>query len=282
MKKVALIQDDEHFTPALQELYLQNIPVLTSKDAKEIYKFIKKNAQKKCILKYVLDVNSGVLNQLIDYISLKKDKCTCCSIIDKCTLIATRSNANSVRDKNMLKGTNIYFTLTPIGEILKDYYDNRIFVVSDTQTPYYNEIYNFKNTNNYKLSELTIDILNQYKGTSITCALDTPDEYSKYVSLILQSNYRRILQFFEINYLDIVKPLYKVMFSMNNISAASGIVGNILEYPGLDIFKIYENSSLMLINQASLWEMFIKNKIVSNKVCDYSKLITYLDSNDFQ
>ena len=270
MKKVAFIQSDEFFNQALQDQYLHNIPVLTSTDAKEIYKFIKKNALKKCILKYVLDINSNVLDKLIDYISLKRDKCSCCSIIDKCTLMATRSNATNVREKNILKKTNIFFTLTTIGIILNTYTDNRLFVVSNTQSPYYNEIFNFKKTNNFRISDLTVDILNQYKGSSITCALDTPAEYTKYVSLILQSNYRRFCQFFEINYLEIVKSLDKVVFNINNISAGSGLVGNILDYPELNIFKIYENTSLMLILQASIWEIFIKNKIVSNKICDFS------------
>jgi hypothetical protein len=274
MQKVAFIQSDEFFNQPLQDQYLHNIPVLTSTDAKEIYKFIKKNALKKCILKYVLDINSNVLDKLIDYISLKRDKCSCCSIIEKCTLMATRSNATNVREKNILKKTNIFFTLTTIGLILNTYTDNRLFVVSDIDSPYYNEIFNFKKTNNIRISDLTVDTLNQYKGSSITCALDTPDEYSKYISLILQSNYRRLCQFFEIKYLEIVKSLDKVVFSINTISAGSSLIGNMLDYPELDIYKTYDNTSLMLVNQPFLWEMFIKNKIVSNQICNYGVMFS--------
>lgn len=284
MKKVAIVQSGDFFTPQLQELYLEKIPLLTSLNAKEIYNFIRKNALKKYIFKFILDVNSGVLDELIDYVSLKKkSKSKNVSILNNCTFIATRSNANSIREKKNLKDMDIYFTLTPIGEILKDYSDNRMFVVSDSKTPYYNQIYNFKNSNNYRLSELTVEILNEYKGNSISCALNTPDEYKKYVELIIKSNYRKILQFIEINHLGILKPLGNVIVNINNISAGSGITGNILEYPGLTVFKIYENTSLMLAYQTSQWNAFIKNKIVSKKkTSQYGKLITYLNSNDLK
>lgn len=277
MKRVAIVQTEKYFTPELQKKYLEGIPLLTSNNFKDVYAFIIKNAKKKCIFKFVLDIDSGVLDKLIDYISLKKkSKSKNVAIVDKCIFMATRSNASSVREKKNLKDMNLYFTLTTIGEILKDYYDNRIFVISDSETPYYDEIYRFKNSSNsnknYRLSDLTVDILNEYKGSSITCALNTESEYKKYVDLILESNYRKFLQFIEVNHLGILKPVENVMFSLNNINAGSGIVGNFLEYPGLSIFNIYENTSLMLAYQTTQWNAFIKNKLVSNKISNYGKL----------
>jgi hypothetical protein len=282
MKKVALIQNEQFFTPALQKLYLANIPVLTSKDVKEIYKFIIKNAKKNCILKYVLNINSGELDQFIDYISLKKEKGTICCLINKCTFIATRSNATSVRKKNILKGTNIYFTLTPISEILNNIKDDRMFIVSDTQNPYYDEIYNFKKTNNYRISEITDDILNQYTeyGSAITCALNSQAEFSNLVSLILKSKYRRLLQFIEIKNLDIIKPLINVMFTNTNTISGSGIIGNIFRYPEFNIDKMYENTSLMLVNLVSEWGALIKNELVSKKICNYGIVIFYLNNSN--
>lgn len=278
MKKAAIIQSEKFFTPELKDIYLQDIPLLTSNNFKEVYAFIIKNAKKKYIFKFVLDINSGVLDNLINYISLKKKyKAKSFSTIKKCIFMATRSNATSVRENKNLKNINLYFTLTTIGEILKDYYDNRMFVISDSKTPYYDEIYHFKNSSNgnknYRLSDLTVDILNEYKGSSITCALNTQSEYKKYVDLILESNYRKFLQFIEVNHLEILKPLKNIMFSLNNINAGSGIVGNFLEYPGLSIFNIYENTSLMLAYQTTQWNTFIENKIVSNKISNYGKLI---------
>lgn len=53
-------------------MYLGNISLLTSIDVVEIYKFIKINACKNNIYKYVLYINSGVLDKFIDYIYDKK------------------------------------------------------------------------------------------------------------------------------------------------------------------------------------------------------------------
>ena len=72
MKKVAIVQSEEFFTPKLQKKYLEGIPLLTSNNFKDVYTFIIKNAKKKCIFKFVLDINSSVLDKLVDYISLKK------------------------------------------------------------------------------------------------------------------------------------------------------------------------------------------------------------------
>jgi len=276
MKKAAIIQSGVFFTPDLQDTYLEGIPLLTSDNVKEVYTFIIKNAKKKCIFKFVLDINSGLLNDLIDYISLKKkSKTKNVSLLNKCIFMATRSNATSIREKKNIKDINVYFTLTTVGEIFKDYYDNRIFVISDAKTPYYNEIYDFKNSNNYRISDITVDILNDYKGSSIACALQTIDEYKKYVDLILKSNYRRMLQFIEVDHLETLKPLENIMYNLNNINAGSGIVGNTLEYPGFTILKIYENTSLILAYQTAQWNAFIKNKVVSIKKSNYGKLISY-------
>ena len=283
MKKAAIIQSGNFFTPELKDIYLQDIPLLTSYDIKEIYAFIIKKSKKNCIFKFVLNIDSGILIRLINYISLKKKyKAKSFSTIKKCTFIATRSNADYVREKNNIKGINLYFTLTTIGEILQDYSDNRIFIVSNDKSPFFDQIYSFKNTNNYRISDITVDILNQYKGNSIACALNSEDEYKTLVDLILKSNYKKILQFIEVSYLGILKPLWPLMFSFNNINAGSGILGNMLSYPQLNDFKIYENTSLMLVYQSSNWDSFIKYKIVSKNKSKYGKILTYLNENDFK
>lgn len=280
MKKVAIVQSREYFTPDLQDTYLEDIPLLTSDNVEKIYAFILKHAQKKCIFNFVLDIDSGVLDKLIDYISLKKkNKSKNVSILNKCIFMATRSNATSIREKKNLKDINIYFTLTTIGEVLKYYYDDRMFIVSDSTTPYYNELYSFKN-NNYRIKDLTVSILNEYKGISIACALSTVDEYKKCVELILQSNYRKFLQFIEVEHLETLKPLDNKMYNLNNVYPSSGIVGNTLEYPKLAILKIYENTSLMLAYQSAHWKSFIKHKLVSKKICNYGRIISVIINNE--
>ena len=176
-EKVAIVQSELFISQELKDAYLDDISILTSKNIKEIYKFIIRNALKKCIFKFILDIDSGVLDKLIDYISSKKElKSKNVSILKKCTFMATRSNATSVRKKKNLRDVKLYFALTTLGEILKDYDDDRLFIVSDADTPYYKEVYHFKPTNNYKISNITLDVLNKYKGSSITCVLNTKDE----------------------------------------------------------------------------------------------------------
>jgi hypothetical protein len=157
-----------------------------------------------------------------------------------------------------------------------------MFIVSDTQNPYYDEIYNFKKTNNYRISEITDDILNQYTeyGSAITCALNSQAEFSNLVSLILKSKYRRLLQFIEIKNLDIIKPLINVMFTNTNTISGSGIIGNIFRYPEFNIDKMYENTSLMLVNLVSEWGALIKNELVSKKICNYGIVIFYLNNSN--
>ena len=90
MKKVALIQSKEFFTEELKDKYLGDIQLLTSNNVVEIYKFIKKNAKKKCIFKYVLYISSDVLNAFIDYIYDKKElSLNARSLLSKCILISS-------------------------------------------------------------------------------------------------------------------------------------------------------------------------------------------------
>jgi hypothetical protein len=280
MTKAAIIQSQQFFTKELQKEYLGLTPLYTSNDEKKIYNFIIKNAKKKCIFKFVLDVDSGVLDKFIDYISFKKkSKSKYVSILDNCTFIATRSNATSIREKKNLKHMNIYFTLTTVQELLRDYNDGRLMVVSNTNTPYYDEIYNFKNTNMYRLSDLTVKILNEYTGSTITSALNNAEEYKHFVSLILKSKYRKIVQFFEVYYLEELKPLKKVVFSMNSITAGSGLSSDLLKYNKIKFYNMYENTALTLAGEPDSWIFLIRNNIISSKKCTFGKLINIINDN---
>lgn len=201
------------------------------------------------------------------------------SILKKCTFMATRSTATSVRKKKNLRDVKLYFTLTSLEEILKDYDDDRLFIVSDADTPYYKEVYHFKSTNNYKISNITLDVLNKYKGSSITCVLNTKDEYQQLVNLILQSSYRKLLQFFEVYFIETLVPLKDVVFSMNSISAGTCVSGNYLQYPQLKFYNAYENTSFMLAREPLLWKLLIENKLVSKNVCDHGMYIDLFVGN---
>jgi hypothetical protein len=183
MKKVALIQSELTFTPELKKKYLDNIPLLTSTNVENIYKFIKNNANNKNIYKYVLYLNSNVTSELIDYLYIKKKKSSKAKkMLSKCILVATLSNADVVRQKNIEKKTNIYFSLSPISIVLSAFNaipPNRLMlVVSDAINPYYERIYNKDITPKYKISQLTVEKINQFAlmGSNITMALNTPSQ----------------------------------------------------------------------------------------------------------
>jgi hypothetical protein len=65
-------------------------------------------------------------------------------MLSKCILVATLSNADIVRQKNIEKKTNIYFSLSPLSIVLSAFNGippNRLMlVVSDTNSPYFVQI----------------------------------------------------------------------------------------------------------------------------------------------
>jgi len=200
MKKVALVQSLNTFTNQLNEKYLGNIPILTSVNPIEIYKFIKQNSNKNCIFKYILHVNSLVLNNFIDYIYNKKNKSiNAVSLLNKCILVATYSNADSVRAKNIQYKTNILFSLSPLSEIIKSYLgypnDKAMLVVSDQSTPYYDQIFESEIIPKYRISDVTVDKINNFTKTAIIMivALNSLEEVKLLTDLILQSNYFQVV-----------------------------------------------------------------------------------------
>jgi len=272
MKKVALVQSREYFTNELNNKYLGNIPLLTTVNSEEIYKFIKITAKKKCIYKYVLHVNSGVLDNFIDFIyDKKKNSRKAMSLLTKCTFVATLSNANSVREKNIQKNTNIYFSLSPISSVLKMFNGvpsgKYMLIVSDTNTPYYNQIYNTDINPKYRISDpnLTVEAINNFniEGGLISVALDTNEEYTKFTNLILSSNWRKGISVIEIGNNDIILKLKNIVAQIHCPSSGLSITGDIYSYSELNNLLLYENCATILVNEYKLWEQHIKKKIIS-------------------
>lgn len=282
MKKVALIQSELTFTPELKKKYLDNIPLLTSTNVENIYKFIKNNANNKNIYKYVLYLNSNVTSELIDYLYIKKKKSSKAKkMLSKCILVATLSNADVVRQKNIEKKTNIYFSLSPISIVLSAFNaipPNRLMlVVSDAINPYYEQIYNIDITPKYKISQLTVEKINQFAlmGSNITMALNTPEEYEKITQLILQSNFTRQLSVIEIKYVNILSPLFNKLSSITTSSSGVALCGNVNTYNDLNKYLLYPNDALMLIYLYKEWEKFIKRNIISIQSPNYNISVVY-------
>ena len=284
MKKVALIQSKVVFTPKLKAKYFNNIPFLTSTNLDEIYKFIKKNFKKHRIYKYVLYVNSALLTKFIDYLyDKKKQSEKARKMLSKCILVATYSNADTVRQQNVDKKTNIYFGSSPISEVLTVFNglpSNRLMlVVSDSENPYFHQVYNNSPvTPKYYLSELTVDIINDFQktGSNISIFLDTPEEYNKLVELISQSNYVRQLTIIEIEYPNLLRPLFTKLSSITAIGSGVGLAGDVSKYNDLNNFLMYENNTVSLVNLYKQWEKLIENSTISkDPAANYNKTATY-------
>ena len=119
-----------------------------------------------------------------------------------------------------------------------------MLVVSDTVSPYYEQIYNIDVTPKYKLSELTVEKINQFvlTGSNITMSLNTPEEYEKITQLILQSNYTRQLSVIEIEYVDLLRPLFNKLSSITTSSSGVALCGNINIYNDLNKYLPYQNA----------------------------------------
>jgi uncharacterized membrane protein (UPF0127 family) len=287
MKRVALIQSQNSFTNRLNEKYLGNIQILTSVNAVEIYKFIKKNANKNCILNYVLHVNSGVLSDFIDYIYNKKNKSiNANALLHKCTFVATYSNADVIREKNMIKRTNIYFSLSPASSMIQDLSSipsgNYMLVVSDTDNPYFNQLFNADISPKYRISQLSIEKINQFSltGFNIIIGLNTENEFRKFTSLILESNFTKQLTSIELNYPDIILELQNKLSLIKSIS--SGVSISIDSHYTKDINNLvtYENNAIAIVNVYEKWNQLIELKMLSLIPSKFNATLSSILSNN--
>ena len=269
MKKVALIQSKKIFTRELKEKYLGNIPICTTVNHVKIFNFIKQNANEKGIFKYILHVNSDVLDKFIDYIYIQKRSKTIKALLSKCTLVATYSNADSVREKNIKKNTNIYFSLSPVSEVIKSYLgyppDRAMLVVSNLETPYYNQIYDSDIIPKYRISDLTVDKINNFAKTAIIMivALDTLEETKTLTELILQSNYSQVVASIESVGVEELLQIKNKVSSLFIRSSGVGIWGNVEKYVGLNKYDGYEICAAVLVDTYKLWKEYIRKHTIS-------------------
>jgi hypothetical protein len=143
-----------------------------------------------------------------------------------------------------------------------------MFVVSDTNTPYYNQIYSTNISPKYRVSELTLDILIKFSlafGSTITLSLDNRNEYIKVLNLIQQSNYTRQITIIEFDNYDLFVPLFSKLSSIIATSSGVGISSDTNNYPDLNPYTLYLNiTPVILILQYKNWESFIRDKVISN------------------
>ena len=268
VKNVAYIQN----LPFLDELqikkYFGNIKNFTSSNSEEIYKFIIccNNCYK--ITNFCLNVNSRNLSEINQLIKNNRK-------LDKCIFVATRSNANSVRD---VIAKNIYFSLSSLNIILSNYQNIEPFrvmtIVSDFNSPFYNQIYTEGPKPAYKLSELTVEKVNDFvekNGIDLLIALNdiNENEFIKLNKILLDPacKYRNFATFIELELINapIIIELEKKLASINNTASNVSISGSTNSYQDLSPFTLYTNSAIQLVNNFSSWSKFINSSILYNR-----------------
>jgi hypothetical protein len=246
-----------------------DIKFLSSNDPIEIYKYI--ICCNKCykITNFCLSINSGTLNQVNKLIEKNRK-------LDNCLFMATLSNANSVRETI---AKNIYFSLSTINVVLQDYLNiepyNIMTIVSDLRTPFYDQIYKEGPKPAYRISELTVEKVNEFvdNGSAIDLLISLEyigsNEYKILNEILLDPacKYKNFATFIELENrnISIVDKLNSKLASINNIASNVSINGSIEFYPDLNRLFLYNNCSIQLVNNYNNWSNFIKSFIVFNR-----------------
>ena len=278
-KNIAYIQNIGLLTNEQIQKYMGDIKYLTSDDPIIIYRFIV--CLNKCykITKFCLMINSEILRDLNILIKKKKK-------LNKCIFFATRSNANSVRN---VIAKNIYFSLSSLSVVLKGFLNipsNYVMtIVSDANTPYYNQIYNTGPKPVYRISELTVKKVNAFvnKGTASDMLIALNEfpinEFAKLNKILLDPacKYKNFATFIELSSTNIpfIEKLKVKLARINNISSNVSLCGVTDAYPDIDSCTLYQNSAIQFVNFYNEWCEFIKHYIVFNRCTPFPNRIDY-------
>jgi hypothetical protein len=269
VKNVAYIQNIGLLPNEQIKKYMGNIKFLSSNNPIDIYNFIV--CCNKCykITNFCLTINSGTLSQLSKLIQKNMN-------LDNCNFIATFSNANLTR-KTITK--NIYFALSSLNTILENYKEiepfNIMTIVSDIKNPFYDEIYEIGPKPAYRISELTVEKVNEFvdngNAIELLIALENfpADEFEKLNEILLDPvcKYKNFATFIELTNRNtsVTNKLKKKLVSINNIASNVSINGLIEYYPDIDFLYLYNNCAIQLVTTYNEWSNYIKNAIVFNR-----------------
>lgn len=290
--KVCFIQSDEVFQDDTRIKYLKikRSQLLTSNDEEEIYFFIKKNVCTNKIFNFLLHINSATLSNLLDYMEEKKQSSKIARAwLKKCAFVCTFSNSSYIREKVLLlNANNVFFALSPISTVLStipngnnglvtdlsgsviDKPKEIMVVVSNTESPYFTEVYNYFNDVNTtvvktKVLNLTLQNLNTFDengGYLIVLSLDTEEEFNKVGDLIKKSNFNK-----QVNIIECTQVLSQGVADIREkvssvISSASGVsIQAMLD--DLNRTIPYESCAASLTLTWATWPLYVSGKVVN-------------------
>jgi hypothetical protein len=281
MKNIAYIQNIGLLTNEQIQKYMGDIKYITSDDLMIIYKYIVCCNKYYKITQFCLMINSGILKNLNILIQNSRR-------LEKCVFFATLSNADSVRD---VIAENIYFSLSSLSVVLKGFLNippNYIMtIVSDENTPYYNQIYNTGPKPVYRISELTVEKVNKFvdNGNAIDMLIalnDFPINEFKMLNKILLDpacKYKNFATFIELSSTNnpFIEKLKVKLARINNIASNISFCGVTNAYSDIDSLTLYQNSAIQFVNFYYKWSEFIKQDIVFNRftrIYEKNELIT--------
>jgi hypothetical protein len=292
--KVAFVQSETIFEDDTRVEYLKikksqflSLNPDNNDNEVKVFNFIKKHASENKIYNFVLHIDSGTLSDLIDYMAEKKEKSRCLrNLLKKCTLVATYSNADYVRQQNLDKETGIYFSLSPLSVLLRSVPNGSVIstpnqqkeimvIVSDTDdSPYYQQIITHFNKADTtvdlkKMSQLNKEILNDFankNGYLIIAALDTFEEFNDFGKVVADSDFSKQVMFIELTQPD-SRGLKDLQGQVSDIQAvSSGVCVNATGYKKLNTFIPYEKCAAALTVTWGCWEKFKEANVLSMNV----------------
>lgn len=270
MKNIAYIQKNNKLTDEQIIKYMGNIKYLTSDDPLRIYKFIV--CCNKCygITNFCLAVPSGILQFLSSKIENNRS-------LDNCIFVATYSNSNIVRD---IIAKNIYFSLSELSVLINNYNNitpyNVMTIVSDDRTnPYYDQLYLEGPKPAYRISELTVEKVNEFvdngNGLDLLIGLSNSpvNEYETLNNILLDPackyvNFATFLELLQFDLTSVDKLLTKLV-SIENIASNVCICGLTDLYPDINDITLYDNCAIQLVNNFSNWPDYINKFIIFNR-----------------
>jgi hypothetical protein len=287
-------EDEEGLSTVRDYLKIKNSQFLESKDVNKIFNFIYKHANKNDIRRFICHVDSAVLEQLMDRMVLEKNKSSKTkSLLNKCTFVATYSNANETRDKNKATGSMFYFSLSALDTILtnvpKDVFsagENKVekeilVVISDSvkDSPYFKQVNNwFDGGDNSNLKKVTISELKDTKNSNLVnefaktggylviASLDTIEEYNYFTSVMYASKNAGGFKK-QILYIEYTQPTESTPIGFSNVQTVSSSVciNNIgtTGFVGLSGLLSYEICAAVLCVCWKSWYNFKKARVLS-------------------
>ena len=264
VKNIAYIQNKGILSNEQIKKYMGDIKYLSEDDTTLMYKFIV--CCNKCykITNFCLMIFSDNLQELNILIKNNRN-------LDNCNFFATASNANSVREET---AKNIYYTLSSLSVILKGFENiapgNVMTIVSDGNTPYNNQIYITGPKPAYRISQLTVEKVNEFvdNGAALDMLISL-DDFEKLTKVLLDPacKYKNFATFIELPSLNnpFIEKLSKKLARINTISSNVSLVGLTSAYPDISQILLYQNTAIQFVNFYDQWDKFIERAIAFNR-----------------